>query len=207
MKTSINFYVDDLKPKKYFLTLTNVAILSSIALMAMLVWFGSVVLSNQALEQKNNTLSVQLDGLQTQLSNFSQALVNHNNQAAFKKERDTLSQTILAKKTLVEIVTARTSDEAIDYYQVMKDLTEHHDHDLWLTQFTFNQNDVSFNGYALQSKAVTNWMSYLQATDTFSGREFSLLEIRAFDDQVVEFKTATSIVEKDDEVVRLGGGQ
>lgn len=197
MKTSINFYVDDLKPKKYFLTLTNTAILTSIALLMMLVWLGTLLVNNHELENKNSQLTVQLDGLQLQLNNYQEALVNHNNQAAFKRERDTLIQTIDGKKTLLKIVTERTSDEAVDYYQVMKDLTEHHDHDLWLTQFTFNKNQVSFNGYALQSKAVTNWLSYLQATTTFSGREFSLLEIRAHDENVVEFKTATTVSDND----------
>ena len=193
MKTSINFYVDDLKPKRYLLTLTNTAILTAIALVLMLAWFGSLLIENNSLQSKNNIITVELDGAQEELTMLQAALVKHTDNSAFKSQKQHLVDFVAAKQAMLNYVNSKTNESSVDYYQVMKDLTEHHDHDLWLTQFTFNQDKVSFQGYAIQSKAVTNWMSFLQATSSFSGREFSLLEIKEYDDQVVQFTTATDI--------------
>lgn len=193
MKTSINFYVDDLKPKRYLLTLTNTAILTAIALVLMLAWFGSLLIENNSLQSKNNVITVELDGAQEELTMLQAALVKHTDNSAFKSQKQHLVDFVAAKQAMLNYVNSKTNESSVDYYQVMKDLTEHHDHDLWLTQFTFNQDKVSFQGYAIQSKAVTNWMSFLQATSSFSGREFSLLEIKEYDDQVVQFTTATDI--------------
>lgn len=193
MKTSINLYVEELRPKKYYLTLTNIALVTSILFVSMLVWFGSLFLENRSLNNKIDMAQVELENTQNELQEYQKLLLEHSNKASFISEKNKLERIIEAKKSLIKIVDSQSDQDAVDYYQVMKDLTEHHDHDIWLTHFRFNQNDASFAGYALQSKAVTNWLSYLQATSSFKGREFSVLEINEHNEQVVGFKTATSI--------------
>lgn len=193
MKTSINLYIEELRPKKYYLTLTNIAVVTGILFVAMLVWFGSLVLENQNLKKQIDLAQNELDGIQQELQASQKLLLEHTDKSSFLVELRRLERTIEAKKSLIKIVDSQSDEDAVDYYQVMKDLTEHHDHDIWLTRFKFNRNDASFTGYALQSKAVTNWLSYLQATSSFKGREFSVLEINEHNEQVVDFKTATSI--------------
>lgn len=193
MKISINLYDDELRPKKYLLTLNNIAIVAGIGLAVMLAWYGSLYFSGSQLADKLEMVTQEADYAQQELVNLQQALVKHNDSATLNNQKDKLERRIQAKKLLLKMIANRSDEGAVDYYQVMKELTEHHDHDVWLEHFRFNQDDVLFNGYATHSKAVTQWLTYLQATDSFKGREFSLLDIHAEQEENLRFQTATSL--------------
>lgn len=193
MKISINLYDDELRPKKHLLTLNNIAIAASVGVAVMLIWFGSLWFKTSELANKQEQLDQEKHFAEQELSNLQKALVKHNDSGSLNQQKEKLERQIQAKKVLLKLVSSRSSEEAVDYYQVMKDLTEHHDHDVWLSHFKFNQNDVLFDGFATQSKSVTQWLTYLQATDSFKGREFTLLDIQAVETEYLQFQTATSI--------------
>lgn len=161
----------------------------------MLGWYSIVKRDNYEIEQANKLLETELGFAQKELITYQEALVKHNDGASFNTEKSRISQQLSAKQALLTVVKSQSAVDAIDYYQVMKDLTEHHDHDMWLTNFHFNTQNAQFSGFALQSKAVTQWLTYLQATDSFKGREFKQLEIKAVNDDVVSFNTATQLGE------------
>jgi Tfp pilus assembly protein PilN len=96
-----------------------------------------------------------------------------------------------AKLLLWEGVGKRLQANTVNYYRVMDELTKHHDHDIWLSSFGFSEEKAVFNGYALDSSAVTRWMTYLQSSQSFKGREFSKLYINAHDENVLTFEVAT----------------
>ena len=202
MKKSINLYSDSLKPVKYWLTLKNVAMASLLVATTTLAWFGKGYLDLQELARDTKRISQEVDFARQELKNYEQALLAHNDTAAFNKQKLKLEKTVQVKATLLASVANRTTEKSINYYQVMRDLTEHHDHDIWLTSFIFNEDNVEFNGYALQSKSVTNWMTYLQASDSFKGKELSHLNISALDAEVLQFRAATKITETLDKVVK-----
>lgn len=200
MKTNINFYTEDLRPKVYYLTLTNIAIVSGIFLLIMVFWFAQISLSNNQLAKQKQALQNELSSEEEQLVNFQAALIKHNDTTRFTNAKNGLERELAAKKALYKLVSAQSSADAIDYSVVMEELTQHHDHNLWLKDFRFNKNNVTFHGYALESKAVTQWMSYLQATNSFTGREFSLLKINAINTEVLEFNAATTVGDNAQEV-------
>lgn len=192
MKTSINLYVPSLKPVKLYLTLNNVAIATLLVILAVGALYGNVYMQQLDVDKKAQVIKRDSEFAQQELKNFEQALLKHNDTATYNDLKLKLERDLLVKQTLLKMVATQGEDEVIDYYQLMKDLTEHHDHDLWLTSFRFNQQNVLFNGYAVESKAVTQWLTYLQNTETFKGREFSLLDIKAIDPKVLRFQAATS---------------
>ena len=51
---------------------------------------------------------------------------------------------------------------------------------------------MAFGGYSLESSAVTRWMTQLQSSSVFKGREFSLVNIKAHDRNSLTFVIATS---------------
>jgi len=192
VKTNINFYTDDLKPKVYYLTLTNAAIVAGVLLLLMLLWFAQVSYKINHISENKKRNQTELASANEELQNYQQALVKHNNNDKFMEVKSQLEREVAAKSALLSLVTAHTAKESIDYSVVMQELTEHHDHNIWLTDFRFNKNNVDFHGYSLESRSVTRWMSYLQATKSFTGREFSLLNISAINDEVLEFRAATT---------------
>lgn len=190
-KYTINLYVEDLKPKVYYLTLTNTVL---VAIVTLFVMFGWSFLLDGKLEDKQQRLAIiqqQVKSAQDNLQQLQQALIKHNDKATFNNRKKVLETDLEAKQLLWDGVGKRLTASTVDYYLLMKELTEHHEHSLWLSHFTFNENDVLFKGYALDSSAVTQWMTYLQATKSFADRELSHLNVKAVNDKILSFQVAT----------------
>lgn len=192
MKIAINFYQESLKPSVEYLTLKNVSIVSVIVLLVMLSWAGTLYIKNINTLANTKKVTGELAIVEQTLANFQQALVKHNDSATYSSQKTKLERELQVKSYLLNQIMLKDSESGVNYYQVMKDLTEHHDHNIWLTDFVFNENDVFFNGFAMQSNAVTRWLSFLQSTQSFQGREFSQLSIVAQDEEVLSFQAATS---------------
>lgn len=192
MKIGINLYQESLKPKVYYLTLNNIAIVSALVLALLGAWYGNLYIAQQDLNKKIVSVNRDQGFADKELETYQKAIEKHNDTVSFNQKKLQLEHDVRVKQVLLRTVAYRDQDEAVDYFQVMKDLTEHHDHDLWLTQFQFNENDVKFDGFATQSVSVTRWLTYLQATDSFKGREFNYLSISAVDESVLQFQAATS---------------
>jgi MSHA biogenesis protein MshI len=197
MKININLYDEELRPKKHWLTLSNIAIVCAVCLIGVGISFGMLYSEIQEHSAKLAVVQQDINFAQQELTNLQQALIKHNDNASLNSQKEKLSKRVLAKQALLNLVEGQMDDTDINYYLVMKELTEHHDHNIWLTQFNFNQNTVTFDGYALESKSVTQWMSYLQATQSFKGREFQRLNIRELGGEALQFHTSTSLSEQE----------
>ena len=193
MKHTVDFYLDELKPKVYYLTLRNTVIAAVLTISVVLIW--KLILDNQ-LQQKQQKLNVvknQLSASQALLTNKQQELIKHNDKATFNNQKLQLEKTLDAKQMLWDGVGKRLQANTVNYYVVMDELTKHHDHDIWLSRFKFSEDQALFTGFALDSSAVTRWMTYLQSSQSFKGREFSHLNIKAHDQQVLSFEVATDL--------------
>lgn len=190
-KYTINLYIDDLKPTVYYLTLTNVVIASLLSLLLMLGWGMYLDSQEQAKIQRLSIVEDQVDAAQTNLEQLQEALVKHNDKATFNNQKEMLEKNLEAKEMLWEGVGKQITTSTVDYFLVMKELTEHHDHNLWLSDFRFNEDQAVFSGYALDSSSVTLWMTYLQATQSFQGREFSYINVKAVNANMLSFQVAT----------------
>ncbi|MBU2882709.1 hypothetical protein KO525_07795 [Psychrosphaera sp. B3R10] len=192
MKITINLYQDSLRPQKNYFTLTNVLIASAASLLIMLSWAGSIYLKNLDVITAADKVNMELGYVEQELANYQQALIKHNDSATFTSQKIKFEREYQVKNILLSKIMHKQSGKGVNFYHVMKDLTEHHDHEIWLTDFMFNENDVVFNGFTTHSNAVTRWLTFLQTTESFKDREFSHLRIAAVDEQVLGFEAATS---------------
>ena len=193
MKISINFYVDELKPTKDYLTLNNVAIASGVITLFMVIWLGIIHFNIMQVNDELAVVEQQSKKAQNLLTKLQKDLIKHNDKATLNNQKMMLDKKLKAKKRLWEGVGKRLENKTVDYYLVLKELTEHHDHDLWLSKFIFNEKSAQFHGFALDSSAVTRWMTYLQSSQSFTGLEFSHLNLASVDDELIQFEVATSI--------------
>jgi MSHA biogenesis protein MshI len=193
MKISINFYLEDLKPTKDYLTLNNIAIASGVITLFMILCLGVIHFNIKQVNDKLVVMEQKAKQAQNLLAKLQKDLIRHNDKATFNNQKVMLDKKLKAKKLLWDGVGKRLENKTVDYYLVLKELTQHHDHDLWLSQFAFNENMAQFNGFALDSSAVTRWMTYLQSSHSFKGLEFSYLNLHSVDDELIQFDVATSI--------------
>lgn len=193
MNNTINLYLDELKPKKYYFTAVNTIYACIFVIICMVAIYAYVLdivtKSKQDLEQVKLSLTTS----QGILDAKQQALIKHNDKATFNNQKVQLEQKLKARMQLWNGVGKRLQTSNVDYYQVMDELTRHHSHELWLSEFSINDRAVVFHGFALNSRAVTQWMTYLQSSKSFKGREFSHIDIQDVDGDIVRFEIATSV--------------
>mgnify|MGYP005992770553 CR=1 FL=1 len=190
-KYSINLYIDDLKPTVYYLTLTNVIY---VMLVTLVIVVGAEFYLNNLIQNKSERLELvqkQVNDAQNKLKQLQQALIKHNDKVTFSNQKEKLQKNLEGKEILWEGVGKQLRATTVDYFLVMDELTKHHDHNLWLSSFRFNEDEAIFKGYALDSSAVTNWMTYLQASKSFQGREFSYMNMKAINNNILSFQVAT----------------
>lgn len=201
MKYSINFYLEELKPKVYYLTLKNTVYAVLACVVLILGW--NLILENQIKETKGQVsrLQQELSNTKLQLSNLETELVQHNDKATFNERKKRLEQNLEAKKMLWEGVGQKLEAATVNYHTVMDELTKLHNENIWLSAFEFNESTIVFRGYALDSSAVTRWMTQLQASDSFRGREFSHLKMKVHDKDSLSFVIATEPQEDVEEAV------
>lgn len=190
-KITINLYLEDLKPKKELLTAKNVllaTILSAALMVAAVVSIWNMTATSQ---RELERVNLALTSSQQQLQELQQALIRHNDSAQVNNLKMDLQQQLKAREMLWESIGQRLQTSRINYFELMNELTLHHNHELWLDSFLFDKSNVSFSGHALNSKAVTQWMTFLQSSPALKGREFGHLSIKAVNDEVLSFDAAT----------------
>lgn len=201
MKYSINFYLEELKPKVYYLTLKNTVYAVLACVVFVVAW--NLMLDNQIKDNKDQVrrFQQQLSNAQTQLSTLQTELVQHNDKATFNERKKRLQQNLDAKIMLWEGVGKQLEATTVNYHTVMDQLTKLHNDNIWLSSFEFNESTIVFRGYALDSSSVTRWMTQLQSSDSFKGREFSHLSMKVHDKDSLSFVIATEPQEEEEEPV------
>ena len=191
MKHSVNFYLDELKPKVYYLTLKNMMLGVVACVSLVVIW--QLILTNQIDDNKHKIriTQQQLTSAKSSLDILQAELVKHNDKATFNQRKQRLEKSLEAKKMLWEGVGKQIEETTVNYYNLMDELTKLHEDNIWLSEFKFDQNSALFSGFALDSSAVTRWMTLLQSSAAFKGKEFSHLDMKAFDEHSLAFVIAT----------------
>jgi len=198
VKYSINFYLDELKPKVYYLTLKNT--LLAVLAVAVLIMGWKLLLDSQVAddERRVKVVQQQLSSAKSNLAQLQEDLVKHNDKATFNKQKQILQKNLEAKKMLWEGVGKRLEASTVNYFTVMDELTKLHEENIWLSSFDVSEDRAIFRGYALDSSSVTRWMTQLQLSQSFKGREFSHLNIKVHDEQSLTFELATEELKGED---------
>ena len=195
MKTRINLYLDELKPKKEYLTLNNVAF-SWLALIVVLVAVsGFLMFLESSSKQQVAQLQATLDVTKKQLQQTQEALQRKQDKSPLMRRIDKQKQELSQKQRLLFIMEDKSEQAEFDYAEVMTDLAANGHGDVWLTAFHFVGHDITISGAATHGSAIPVWLNGLKDSDYFVDKAFSLLE---FNNQEggVSFQVATKYTEQ-----------
>lgn len=166
-----------------------------------LIW--NFVLEGQVKDTKTQVRQLQqeLNATKTKLSSLQTELIQHNDKATFNERKKRLQQNLDAKIMLWEGVGKKLEATTVNYHTVMDQLTRLHNENIWLSSFEVNEDTIVFRGFSLDSSSVTRWMTQLQSSDSFKGREFSHLKMKVHDRDSLSFVIATEPQEDEIEPV------
>ncbi|WP_372767751.1 PilN domain-containing protein [Pseudoalteromonas sp.] len=194
MKTRINLYLEELKPKREFLTLANVVICWGGLIAVLAVTIGIFTNLNQASKEKVKTLQLQVEQYKTELTQAQQALERKQDKSPLIRRIEKKKSELLEKQRLLDFMLTKTAQAKFDYAQVMTDLARNTHREVWLKEFRFIGEEITLVGAATHGSAIPEWLNGLKNTDYFSEKSFSLLQFEK-QENGVEFQVATKFVD------------
>ncbi len=187
MKSTINLYSDDLKPRLEVLTLPFVMVvwlIVSVLVVSIAVFMG---IKQEQAEQRFAQVNEQKMMLEGQLRGMSEALSE-------RKPDDKLLADIVRAELLLRdnsALLSRLNDKSRlashDYPALMENLASAHHQNVWLKRILVEGEHVYLQGSALGAAAIPEWIEQLSATPFFEGVEFEQASFTEQDNNAVDF--------------------
>lgn len=204
MKRTINLYQESLKPKKERLPFSSVLWLNGAALIVMLV---VVTALNFTLRAKQQTLSEKtraIGQLNNEIKTLSAALEKKRDTQSLQQQLERVNAKIENRKRLLAYLeSGELSFDATKYGEVMDDLANFHNQNLWLTSIDIDTQTIRLTGQTVAPSSIPVWLKNLQNSPFFQGKSFSSVQFDEVDgsENVKQFLISTNFEGEADESV------
>ncbi len=194
MKTRIDFYLDELKPKVDPLSLNNMALAWVTTLVLACLVIAVQSWTQQSYQTRLVTLTEKQASLKRTVDELTAQLQKKQDINILNQEIATLEAELARKERIAAFAEQFQQAQTVDYFLVMKDLSEHHNPNVWLSEFEFVGQQAKLLGHTLSPEAIPQWLTGLKQAEYFSGKSFSVFEFEKSQD-VVDFTVATKAQE------------
>lgn len=192
----INLFPEDLKPKKAYFTLKNVALGWLITAGVLGLAYAGLKFQHSQLQQELATYQSQEKEYQQEVETLSQRLAKHKPSAAKIAAIARLKQEIEAKRHSLQAVEGFDESQQIGYSGVMRSLAELGRNDISLSAITIDETTLDLQGLAREAKAIPNWVSQFKTELNLVGRTFEKLNIGRNEDNIITFELKTQQEDK-----------
>ena len=181
MKTRVNFYFDEFKPKTYLINLHFTALLWGLA--AAVVLAGAFVSHSHESVAENRLEMVEqsIADKRKAISMLTDARNSLQQDPSLVASIERLQQEQVVKNDIVKELGNREVSKSSGYSDLMLDLARVHQPGVWLTLIRLDESNVRIEGGASNSAALPQWLNKLTSSAYFNGTEFA--EARMFRDQ------------------------
>ena len=188
IKQRVNLYQPVLFVQRQRLTLARL-MLAWLALIAVVIALFMILQQQQrqqsALVEEQQR---QLQTVQQEISLYQQALAQRQPSPALQKQHQLLQHSVLQKQNLLSYLSGQQQQRSLFYSPVLQHLQQINRSELWLTEFSLQQQHSSFAGIALKPEAVPLWLADLRRLEYFRGQRFSQISMQqVVDKQAVSF--------------------
>lgn len=172
MKSHINLYRQELRPKLRLLSLPLVLVAwCGVAFVLVLL---HIYFSVEQQEVSNKLTSIENTiQQQTQLKDrLQKELEGLTSDPKLKKQLIKKQQSLNLKKRVVIELQGQEKNKSTGFADLMLDLSKDHQQQLWLTRIYLNDTAVTLEGIALDSANIPIWVNSLGDSAYFTGQEF-----------------------------------
>ncbi|AWB68821.1 hypothetical protein C2869_21530 [Saccharobesus litoralis] len=178
MKTSVNFYLEEFKPKPDPLSLKVVLYCWLTALLCMALMYGCADHQHTSLLAKQQELSQSLNRTKQENESLKQKATAHGFDPVLVKKVETLESEIKNKRSLIRAIKGDTLDERQSGFSgLMYDLADFRDQSLWITAIAYNRQDVVIRGATKKPATLPLWIDHISQSTHFRGRTLNKVEL------------------------------
>lgn len=185
MKQFANLYLKELQPNRERLTLNFLAAVTGavIAVLVVVTLASSFMVNGKKAEV--TSLQQQLSQLQKQIKEQQDVLNTALNDPQLLGEIAQVEQKVAQQQRLLQQMLQTTAGSQTSFAGVMHDIAAVDIDDLWLTNITVNESQLSLRGNSLNPTVLPIWLNSFSAQPNLRGRQFGVFELRVGSDQEV----------------------
>lgn len=180
MKTRVNLYLPELRPRRVLVTLEfclAVWLLAALGMGGASFWMNQQAQSAKAEAQPLLQMHQQK---QTEVQQLTQRVANRKVDRRLEQQIQALQQQLQAKQLLVGELEQQSLLKNEGFAPLLQALADAHDNRLWLTRIHVQERQLHLAGATTAANAVPQWISQLQQNDYFVGKSFE--RARLFED-------------------------
>ncbi len=158
MKTRVNLYTPEFRPKKEWVTLTHI---TGIGVLAVVVMLFVVFLAKGALtsaQLKLNTAQGKITQLENSVQELTLAVENNVQDPVLKQKLDRLSVQLDYRERLLAQLLSLSTVQSRGFSAFMSDLAILRDKDIRLTRITLDGDTLTLTGVAIYYQVVPRWI-------------------------------------------------
>lgn len=197
MKRTINLYHPALLPSKERLPLKTVLWVNGTALLLLLALTVGMEQYLELKKQKADEVTASVKNIDNEINILTDKLAAKRDTQSLQKDLDALRVKVENREQLLGYMqTGELSLRTTQYQNVMDDLANFHNPNLWLTSITITRDELRLTGNTIKPSAIPQWLQKLQGSTFFKGKTFSTVKFENDDDNS-DVKTFTLSTEFD----------
>jgi len=184
MKTRINLYRDEFKPKFIWISATNTIAFGVIALLIMSgVYFGVWQTQESRLQELAQAKS-SIDAKQRRLEELTRQLTTREKNPVLLAKLGTQKMRLSTAQHLAQKLESLSKLQEKPFSSAMTSFAEVNNSNVWLTTFKVNDTDIIIEGNISEPGALPNWLKSIGKTDFFKNRDFRAATVFRTDEQL-----------------------
>ncbi|OAJ94669.1 hypothetical protein [Vibrio bivalvicida] len=192
----INLFPEDLKPKKEYFTLQNVASAWLVTSLVLGLMFAGLKFQYSQMDKELKTYQSQQTEFKQQAESLTQRLAQHKPTAAKVAAVARLKVEIEAKRNALQAVGEFDEQLQLGYSGVMRALAKLGRNDISLSSITLSATTLDLQGLAREAQAIPNWVNQFKTELNLVGRTFEKLKIGRNEQNVITFELKTQQEDK-----------
>jgi MSHA biogenesis protein MshI len=177
MKQSINLYHSSLLPSKERLPLKTVLWVNGIALLLLSALTVGMDHFIELKQRESDKVTASVRSIDNDIDTLTDKLEMKRNTQFLQKDLDALRLKVENREQLLDYMqTSELSLRTTQYQNVMDDLANFHNPNLWLTSITITNDELRLTGNTIRPSAIPEWLQKLQGSTFFRGKTFSTVK-------------------------------
>lgn len=187
-KSTINLYVESLRPKVNYVTLANLGLVLLVVIVLAALWRGSIAWQQHQLEQQRSEYQAQMTTLQQQLSELAARSRAQRPDPELEASVSGLEREIRGLQSLSSAVLQSDGMDEQHYARVLRDLSAIHQHGLWLHHIEYRQGRLILRGQTEHSGHLPRWMARFNDVPSLAGKQFAVVALERESSDVLSFE-------------------
>lgn len=184
MKTRINLYRDEFKPKFVWLSVTNMLILSVVVLLVLAGIYYSAWALKESRQSSLSELNASMKERQERLDTLTLQLTQRTKNPILLGQLQQ-RQVVLASSTrLAQKLDVLEQNQNRSYSMAFESLSNANSSDVWLTHFYLSSEGQIIEGKLMKAEALPAWLQRLGKTPYFVNSDFEAAAISTEEEQL-----------------------